>query len=136
MEQMDQSPVVAAAVAAAVDGRDVGSDVEDLDHSEVLGGVGGLRGGVGIAFNDDSGLLTKEDRQFRKARRTLRSPPMGVRSNSDPVGTTNGMLLSASAPTSSGFLGSHQMKNLLASGKNSRKSRNVFVRSRGQPKKG
>lgn len=135
MEQMDQSPVVAAAVAAAVDGRDVGSDVEDLDHSEVLGGVGGL-GGVGIAFNDDSGLLTKEDRQFRKARRTLRSPPMGVRSNSDPVGTTNGMLLSASAPASSGFLGSHQMKNLLASGKNSRKSRNVFVRSRGQPKKG
>lgn len=84
-------------------------------------------------FSRDSAenMPTKEDRQFRKAKRTLRT--VG-RSNSES-GDANGVL-SMSAPTGAGFLGPQQVKSLLIAGKNSRKSRTAQFKSRGQPKKG
>lgn len=76
-------------------------------------------------------MPVKEDRVFRKAKRSLK-----VNSKQDDASTTarNGLLMSAQSPTSP--TGARYKGGPLPFSKNSRRCRNLLFHGRGQPKKG
>lgn len=123
MEQMEEGAVFCN---ENIDARAASSSLDQLVEGEVL-----CAPEAQFSRESAENMPTKEDRQFRKAKRTLRT---GVRSSSES-GYANGEV-STSALTGAGFLGPQQVKSLLATGKNSRRSRSAYFNSRGQPKKG
>lgn len=84
-------------------------------------------------FSADSfeNMPTKEDRMFKKAKRTMK---VSIADEAD-VPAMNGLPFASGSPTASGAAMGRSKASVMVNSKNSRKSRSM-PHGRGQPKKG